>query len=119
VHDFDLLFSVKHVFDLGGIFSEDDDIIFTPTLISIYGTNDYGSNLLGSKVPRFTSNKRAGRLGTTATGKSQLQYVSIYLDFEYSVGKFYVEPQLLLDYTMPKAESQWTTIFSLTAGVNF
>lgn len=120
VHDFNALLSVKHEYSLGSLFSDADALRFTPSLMTITGTNNYGSNILGSKIPRFTSNKRAARLAASnAAGAFQLQYVSIYLDFEYSVGKCYFAPQILFDYTVPRHESQWTAIFSLTAGISF
>ncbi len=120
VHDISILSSVKHVFDLGSVFSSDDAISFTPTVMAITGTNTYGANLLGSKLARFTSNKRAATLaGSTTASKFALQYISLYFDFEYSVGKFYLQPQLVLDYTVPKSESQWNAIFGLTAGFDF
>jgi hypothetical protein len=120
VHDFNALLSVKHEFSLGPVFSDEDAFSFTPSLMTITGTNNYGSNILGSKIPRFTSNKRAAKLAASNTaGAFQLQYVSIYLDFEYTVGKYYFAPQILFDYTVPRHESQWTAIFSLTTGISF
>lgn len=121
VHDFSLLVSAKHSFDLGTLFTPDDDFRFEPSVMAITGTNSYGSNLLGTKIPRFTTNKRAARLaaGNTASGNFALQYISVNLDFSYDIGKCYIQPQLLFDYTVPKAESQWNTVFSITAGISF
>lgn len=120
VYDVSLLLSVKHEFELGSVFSDQDGFSVTPSVMIITGTNGYGSNLLGSKIPRFTSNKRAARLASGSSASNfQWQYLSMNIDCSYSIGKFYLEPQLLLDYTIPASESQWNSIFSLTAGISF
>lgn len=119
VHDISVLASVKHVFDLGKLFTENDGFSFTPTIMSVTGTNTYGSNLLGSKIPRFTTNKRAAKLSSASAGNFTLQYISIDLSFSYEIGKVYLQPQLLFDYTVPKPESQWNIISGLTAGISF
>lgn len=120
IYDFSMVLSVKHEFELGSVFSDKDGFSFTPSVIAVTGTNGYGANLLGGKIPRFTSNKRAARLASGGSASSfQWQYLSFNLDFSYSIGKFYIEPQVLFDYTIPQAESQWNSIFSLGAGISF
>jgi hypothetical protein len=122
VHDIDFLFSVSHAFDIGSVFSGNDGFTITPTALVMYGTNTYGANIIGGKLPRFTSNKRAAKLAqalATPANTAAWQYFTFTCNFSYSIGKFYIEPELVLDYTIPKAESQWNQLFIVTAGVNF
>jgi hypothetical protein len=54
-----------------------------------------------------------------STDKFAMQGVTLILGASYSISKFYFQPQLLLDYTIPSAPRKFNTLFNATLGVNF
>jgi hypothetical protein len=45
--------------------------------------------------------------------------LSGYVKVEYAKGKFFIQPQLVLDYYFPAEENNFMTAFVLNAGVIF
>ena len=58
---------------------------------------------------------------TTLDSKFYYQPLSLsfYLRPEYSIGKFYIQPQLILDYYFPASDKQFSSFFSLNTGFIF
>ena len=123
VNDLATSFSVQHNFTWKHLFFAKDDLVLSPSIIATAGTNNYGLNTTIGKEPRFFSNKRRDvDLSNSVQGLStsyQLLSVAAVVDVSYNIGKFYVQPEFLLNYTVPKAFSIWTPIAVLTAGINF
>ncbi len=54
-----------------------------------------------------------------SNNKFQLQSVAASFDFTYGIGKFFLQPNLYLDYYLPETTTnRFSTIFSVTAGVS-
>jgi hypothetical protein len=124
VTDFSLITSLRHDFYWLGIMSYKDHLRFTPQLSFISGTQKFGFN------------QSANTYATTIRTNSNILYNSenVYLDDqldfqplsltmflrgEYSIGKFFVQPQLVLDYYFPATEKNFSTLFSCNVGFIF
>jgi hypothetical protein len=124
VTDFSLITSVRHDFYWLGLMSYKDHLRFTPQLSFISGTQKFGFN------------QSANTYATTIRTNSNILYNSenVYLDDqldfqplsltmflrgEYSIGKFFVQPQLVLDYYFPATEKNFSTLFSCNVGFIF
>jgi hypothetical protein len=50
----------------------------------------------------------------------QLQSIGAALDFTYGIGKFFLQPNLYIDYYLPQTtEKRLSTIFTITTGFTF
>ena len=109
--------SIEHDFSFYNLFSKDDELDFVPSFIV-----NMGSDKLTQTHNNKIFNKRilSKRKKTDATNKFQLQSVAASFDFTYGIGKFFLQPNLYLDYYLPQTTtSRWSAIFSVTAGVSF
>jgi hypothetical protein len=52
--------------------------------------------------------------------KSEAQFAALNLDLNYSIGIFYIEPTLYLDYYLPKTnQSRLSDIYVINVGLTF
>jgi hypothetical protein len=111
---FSLSGSIDHDFSFYKLFSKGDELDFTPSLIINFGS-DKNTQTHTNKLfnrPALSKRKRV-----EFSNKFQLQSVAASFDFTYSVGKFYLQPNLYLDYYLPETTAKrLSTIFSVTAG---
>lgn len=124
VTDFSLITSLRHDFYWLGVMSYKDHLRFTPQLSFISGTQKFGFN------------QSANTYATTIRTNSNILYNSenVYLDDqldfqplsltmflrgEYSIGKFFIQPQLVLDYYFPATDKNFSTLFSCNVGFIF
>ena len=124
IADFSLLASVRHDFYWLDILRYNDHIRITPQLNFTSGTQKFGFN------------QKSTTYGTTILNSTNVLYSSenIYLDdqlefqplsltfylrTEYSIGKFFVQPQFMMDYYFPAKTNQFTTLFSINIGLVF
>jgi hypothetical protein len=121
--DFSLLGSVKHDFEWYRVFSKNDGLLISPQLMLIAGSQKYTAV---STTTAITRSPQGGALrlrrSSTATDKTgfSLQSAAFALDMDYSIGKFYLRPQLYLDYYLPQTDgNRLTTTFSCVLGVSF
>jgi hypothetical protein len=126
VRDFALFFSIRHDFEWEGLFDRNDNLTVTPTLMLITGRQK-----VDGTVTRSTGIKgRNGQLTVFATRNSEVkdyspfqpQSLASFLSMDYSIGKFYLQPQLYFDYRLQKptdGSSRLNTVLSVTAGVSF
>ena len=124
VSDFSLITSVRHDFYWLDIFSNKDHLRFTPQLSFISGTQKFGFN------QSATTYATVIRTGANVLYNSEDIYLDDQINFqplsltmflrgEYSVGKFFAQPQLILDYYFPSIDKKFNTLFSLNFGVVF
>jgi hypothetical protein len=87
------------------------------------GTQQFGFNKNYSSTSniRNTANVTFNRGDVRLDEKLRLQPLSLtlYLRPEYSIGKFYIQPQLMLDYYFPAETDKFTTFFSINTGFMF
>jgi len=122
--DFSLTTSVRHDFYWLDIFTYNDHIRLTPQLSFVSGSQKFGfnqsSNTYGTTV-RTGSNVLYSSENYYLDNKFYYQPLSLsfYLRPEYSIGKFYIQPQLILDYYFPATDKQFSSFFSLSTGFIF
>ena len=124
VSDFSLFTSVRHDFYWLDVFTYNDHIRVTPQLTFTSGSQKFGFNQSSNTYATML------RSGTNVLYNTENVYLdnkmyfqplalTFYLKTEYSIGKFYVQPQLILDYYFPAAEKQFTGLVSVSGGFIF
>ena len=124
ISDFSLITSLRHDFYWLGAFTYKDHFRLTPQLSFISGTQKFGFNQSANTYATVI------RTGANVLYNSENVYLDDQLEFqplsltmflrgEYSIGKFFVQPQLVLDYYFPATESKFSTLFSCNVGFIF
>ena len=124
ISDFSVITSLRHDFYWLGVFSYKDHFRLTPQLSFISGTQKFGFNQSANTYATIL------RTGANVLYNSENVYLDDQLDFqplsltmflrgEYSIGKFFVQPQLVLDYYFPTTEGNFSTLFSFNLGMIF
>lgn len=124
VSDFSLTASVRHDFYWLDVFTFNDHIRITPQLALTSGTQKFGFNQSSST---YATVIRTGSNVLYSTEDIYLddqiyfqpQSLTLYLRSEYSIGKFFLQPQFTLDYYFPTDTKHFTSMFSVTAGFMF
>lgn len=120
VADFSLTASVKHDFYWRTVLSGKDYIKLTPQLVFSSGTQKFGFNQTGTyRLRRFNVLLNSGNANLDNEMKFQPISLTLYLRTEYSLGKFFIQPQVLFDYYFPAKDNNFTTLFSLNTGFMF
>ena len=117
--------SVEHSFLFYNLFTIKDGIIITPQLSLISGINKYVMTHTSSLDHYNSYTKKA--LTRIRHFQSQgnnhsyrLQSLGFDLDVNYSIGKFYFEPDLYLNYYLPDTnDNRFTQIFNFNIGITF
>jgi hypothetical protein len=124
ISDFSVITSLRHDFYWLGVFSYKDHFRFTPQLSFISGTQKFGFNQSANTYATIV------RTGANVLYNSEDFYLDDQLDFqplsltmflrgEYSFGKFFIQPQLILDYYFPTQQNNFSTLFSVNLGFIF
>lgn len=124
VSDFTMMASVRHDFYWLDVLSERDHIRFTPQLSFTSGTQKFGFNQTsGTYVTtlRTGSNVLFNSENVYLDDKLEFQPLSLtlFLRGEYSIGKFFLQPQVALDYYFPASGKNFNALFSFNAGFFF
>jgi hypothetical protein len=110
---------IEHSFSFYNIFSKNDGLDFVPALL-INAGSDKISQTHTNKIFNRKGGTLAKRKKTTASNTLQVQSIAASFDFTYSVGKFFLQPNLYLDYYLPPTTTnRLSALFSLTAGFSF
>ena len=124
VKDFSLMASVRHDFYWLEVLSKKDHIRFTPQLSFTSGTQKYGFNQSSNTYATLL------RTGSNVLFSSENVYLddelkfqplslTLYLRTEYSFGKFFIQPQFVVDYYFPASNGNLNSLFSVNAGFIF
>jgi hypothetical protein len=124
ISDFSLITSVRHDFYWLGVLSYKDHFRITPQLSFISGTQKFGFNQSANTyatIIRTNSNVLYNSENVYLDDKLDFQPLSLtmFLRGEYSIGKFFIQPQLVLDYYFPTKSENFSTLFSVNAGFVF
>ncbi|MBL7737691.1 MAG: hypothetical protein JNK14_00605 [Chitinophagaceae bacterium] len=120
--DFTTAASLRHDFYWLNIFSDKDHIRVSPMLSLNAGTQRFGYNQTTGTytgVTRATLAYNTGTKSISMVEKFKLLSLSMYLRTEYSIGKFFIQPQVIVDYYFPANDDNLTTMFSLNTGFMF
>jgi hypothetical protein len=124
ISDFSVMASVRHDFYWLDVFTFRDHIRFTPQLTFTSGTQKFGFNQSSNTYAtliRNSSNVLYNSDNVYLDDQLQFQPLSLtlYLRGEYSIGKFFFQPQFAMDYYFPSSSKHFNTIFSVNAGLMF
>lgn len=122
--DFNLTTSVRHDFYFLNALCKNDYVRITPQISFVSGTQQFGFNQTSST---YATVRRTGRNVLYRTENIALdnhlyfQPISLTtsLKTEYSIGKFFLQPQILFDYYFPATENNFTTAFQISTGFAF
>jgi hypothetical protein len=124
VADLSVSASLRHSFYWLDLSKHKDYIRFTSMVVFSAGTQKYGFNQ--STTSSVNTAIRTGKIGFNGRNfdldnNSDFRPLSVtlYLRPEYSIGKFFIQPQLLLDYYFPGTENNFTVVPSINAGFMF
>jgi hypothetical protein len=119
--DFSVTTSVRHDFYWLNIFSKKDYMRLTPQLAFSSGTQKFGFNQTTGTYGVNGNNVlyNAGSVNLDNKLRFQPLSLTLYVRPEYSVGKFYIQPQFILDYYFPGKKNNLTTLFSINTGFAF
>jgi hypothetical protein len=121
--DFSLAGSLRHDFYWLNIFSQKDYIRFTPVVSVSAGTQKFGFNqtngISGGIYAVNRLNADYANRNISLEQKFRILSMSLYLRGDYSLGKFFFQPQLLLDYYFPAKDNNFAALFSINAGFMF
>lgn len=120
VKDLSMLFSLRHNFEWYELLCKKDILTFTPALLLSAGTQNFGLNTSFSSDSKFINNNfLPGNSYITDVQGFDLQSATLVLRVDYSIGKFYVLPQLLLDYYLHQSDKRFNNVYSISFGCNF
>ena len=124
ISDFSVITSLRHDFYWLDVFTYKDHFRLTPQLSFISGTQKFGFNQSANTYATIL------RTGANVLYNSENVYLDDQLDFqplsltlflrgEYSISKFFIQPQLVLDYYFPTDRKNFSTLFSCNVGFIF
>ncbi len=117
---FSVTTSIEHDFSFYKIFSKDDELDFVPSLMLNFGKDDLEQTHTNTINRPLVKKLLARRKKTPPANKFEMQSVAASFDFTYSVGKFFLQPNVYLDYYLPETTAKrFTAIYSVTAGFSF
>ena len=124
ISDLSLIASIRHDFYWLDVFSYNDHIRLTPQLTFTSGSQKFGFNQSSSTYGtalRSGANVLYSTENVYLDNKLYFQPLSMtfYVRTEYSIGKFYLQPQLILDYYFPATDKKFSSLVSLNAGFMF
>ena len=124
ISDFSVMASVRHDFYWLDVFTYRDHIRFTPQLAFTSGTQKFGFNQSSNTYAtliRNNSNVLYSTENVYLDDQLTFQPLSLTLSFrgEYSIGKFFVQPQFAMDYYFPAASNNFNAFFSINIGCMF
>lgn len=121
--DLNLITSIRHDFYFLNTLSS-DYIRITPQISFVSGTQQFGFNQTSNT---YATVRRTGRNILYNTENialdDQLYFqpvsLSTFLKAEYAKGKFYLQPQFILDYYFPASSENFSTAFVVNTGFIF
>lgn len=124
VKDFSIITSLRHDFYWLKMLSKKDHFRFTPQLSLTSGTQQFGFNMSSNTYAtgvRTNSDVLFNSENVVLNDKIRFQPLSVtmFLRTEYSIGKFFIQPQLIFDYYIPANSKNFNTIGSVNAGFMF
>lgn len=124
VSDFSVITSLRHDFYWLDVFTFKDHIRFTPQIMFTSGTQKFGFNQTASTygtLIRNNSNVLYSSENVYLDDEIRFQPLSLsmFLRGEYSVGKFFIQPQFAMDYYFPSETGNFNTMFSVNLGWMF
>lgn len=124
ISDFSVMASVRHDFYWLDVLTYRDHIRFTPQVTFTSGTQKFGFNQSSNTYATLIRNNSSVLYSSENVYlDDQLKFqplsLTLFLRGEYSIGKFFVQPQFTMDYYFPATSNNFNTIFSINIGCMF
>lgn len=124
ISDISLMFSVRHDFYWLNVFSKKDFVRLTPQVNFISGTQAYGFNqTINTYSSVLNQKKNEFLLSENNNLDERLDFqplsISASLKSELSIGKYFIQPQFMVNYYLPVPEKNISTAFALNTGFIF
>ncbi len=124
IRDFSLITSIRHDFYWLDVLTYKDHIRFTPQLSFTSGTQKFGFNQKSNTYVTILRNNSSVLYNSDNVyldDKLKFQPLALTMNFrgEYSIGKFFVQPQFTLDYYFPATTDNFSSYFSINVGCMF
>lgn len=124
ISDFSVMTSVRHDFYWLDVFTFKDHIRFTPQITFTSGTQKFGFNQSSNTYATVIRNNSSVLYSTENIYlddeiKFQPLSLTMFLRGEYSIGKFFIQPQFTMDYYFPATSNNFNSIFSINVGCMF
>jgi hypothetical protein len=124
ITDFNITTSLRHDFYWLSVFNHDDYIRLTPQVSFSAGTHQFGFNQTSNT---YATIRRTGTRVLYNTENISLDNnlyfqplsVSAFLKTEYTIGKFFIQPQVMFDYYIPAQQNNFTVSGLINTGVIF
>jgi hypothetical protein len=117
---FTLVPAVSHEFEWDEIFSKSDGITLTPSLLLNLGKSRQVLHHTTNAPNLLSFLNKKGRLPKLENTKFQPESLGFSLNTSYGTGKFSVEPEMYIDYYLPKTtDNRWTDYFTVTFRYSF
>ncbi len=119
--DFTISIGADHKFGFGNIFSQHDDISLVTGLSFNAGS---GKSIITNTYKRSgvnnTAIQKTRRRSGSSTQPFAAQSFALSNDIYYSFNKFFIEPQLYVDYYIAPTDSKrLTAVYAINIGINF
>jgi hypothetical protein len=119
VRDFSTLFSLRHSFIFNDLLLQGDQLTIRPVMLLSAGTQNFGFNTSFTSASMNNNNILPPSTNITDVRGLDFQSSTFVLQVDYSLGRYYIIPQVMLDYYLHQADKRLNSVVSLTAGVNF
>jgi hypothetical protein len=119
VKDLSTLFSVRKDFDFLDVLFARDLFTITPVVALSAGTQNFGLNTSFSSTSKRMNNFLPGNQFISSKNSFDTQSASLILRADYSVKKYYLQTQFLLDYYLHSTPDRLNNAFAVIAGVIF
>lgn len=124
VSDFSLALSIRHDFYWLNVVSKNDFLRLTPQINFVGGTQTFGFNQTINTYSSLLNGKK-GEVFLTENNNLdsrmdfQPLFISASVKSELSIGKYYIQPQFMVNYYLPAPENNISTAFALNTGFIF
>ncbi|MEP7254069.1 MAG: hypothetical protein ABI683_16860 [Ginsengibacter sp.] len=126
ISSFSVAASIEHDFTFYNLLAKKDGLRFTPQLSVISGINNYSvshkssAQLFNLYTKRRLTKLRRFQSSSDGGGTFDVQSIGLDIDLNYSIGKFYLEPEVYLDYYLPKTDDKaFTQVYNFNIGITF
>lgn len=124
ISDFSVSMAARHDFYWLQVFAKSDFLRLSPVINLTLGTQKFGFNQSASTyatILRTRSNVLFSTEELILDDQIKFQPLNFQLSLrtEYSIGRFFIQPQYLLSYYFPGSSQKLTGLFTINAGLLF
>lgn len=117
IRDLSLLLSVKHEFNWFNVFADKDLFTLTPVLLLSSGTQNFGFNTSFHSRSKTVNNFLPGNQYITGKTSFDTQSATAIVRADYSVGRFFIQTQVLFDYYLHTADNRFNNALAIVGGI--